>query len=55
MEAGPAVTINGGRCRDGGVRSGTDVFDAARWEPAVDAAVEQGHRVAPEVAAVWHG
>ena len=105
----PAVTINGGRYMDGGVRSGTNadlaaaaarvvvlaplapvrmrgapaeeiaalrtrskvalvapdeaalealgpnVFDAARWEPAVDAAIEQGHRVAPEVAAVWPG
>ncbi|GAA0556953.1 patatin-like phospholipase family protein [Paractinoplanes ferrugineus] len=33
---------------------GPNVFDAARWEPAIDAAITQGARVAPEVAAVWH-
>ncbi|MEU4244136.1 patatin-like phospholipase family protein [Actinoplanes sp. NPDC026619] len=32
---------------------GPNVFDAARWEPAIEAAIAQGHRVAPEVSAVW--
>jgi NTE family protein len=33
---------------------GPNVFDTSRWEPATEAAVEQGRRIAPEVAAVWH-
>ena len=33
---------------------GPNVFDASRWEPAIAAAVEQGRRLAPEVARVWH-
>ncbi|AGZ41322.1 patatin-like phospholipase family protein [Actinoplanes friuliensis] len=34
---------------------GPNPFDATRWEPAIEAAIAQGHRVAPEVAAVWLG
>jgi NTE family protein len=34
---------------------GANVFDTSRWEPAIEAAVEQGKRLAPEVARVWHG
>jgi NTE family protein len=33
---------------------GPNVFDTSRWEPAIAAAVEQGRRVAPDVARVWH-
>jgi NTE family protein len=32
---------------------GPNVFDATRWEPAIEAAIRQGHRVAPEISAVW--
>jgi len=32
---------------------GPNVFDMTRWEPAIEAATAQGHRVAAEVAAVW--
>ncbi|GIF67496.1 patatin [Asanoa ishikariensis] len=34
---------------------GPNVLDAARWEPAVEAATAQGRRIAEEVAAVWRG
>ena len=34
---------------------GSNMFDTTRWRPAVDAAIAQGRRDAPEVAAVWHG
>jgi NTE family protein len=33
---------------------GPNVFDASRWQPAIEAATEQGRRMASEVAAVWH-
>jgi NTE family protein len=33
---------------------GPNVFDATRWEPAIEAAIAQGRRAAPEVDAVWH-
>jgi NTE family protein len=33
---------------------GPNVFDTSRWEPATEAATEQGRRLAPEIAAVWH-
>lgn len=32
---------------------GPNVFDMSRWEPALEAAADQGRRVAPEVAEVW--
>jgi NTE family protein len=32
---------------------GPNVLDATRWEPAIEAAIEQGRRLAGEVAAVW--
>jgi NTE family protein len=32
---------------------GPNVFDATRWEPAIEAAITQGTQLAPEVAAVW--
>ncbi|MEV4537705.1 patatin-like phospholipase family protein [Asanoa sp. NPDC049518] len=34
---------------------GPNVLDAARWEPAVEAATVQGRRIADQVAAVWRG
>jgi NTE family protein len=34
---------------------GANVFDASRWGPVLAAAVDQGRRAAPEVAAVWCG
>jgi NTE family protein len=33
---------------------GPNVFDAGRWDAAIEAGAAQGARVAPEVAAVWH-
>ncbi|MDP9795845.1 NTE family protein [Catenuloplanes nepalensis] len=33
---------------------GSNVFDTTRWEPVIEAATAQGHRIAPEVATVWH-
>lgn len=32
---------------------GPNVFDMARWEPAIEAATGQGHRAAAEVASMW--
>ena len=34
---------------------GPNVLDSGRWEPAIEAAIAQGRRVAPEVARVWTG
>jgi NTE family protein len=33
---------------------GPNVFDGTRWEPAIEAATEQGRRMAPEVSKTWH-
>lgn len=33
---------------------GPNVFDTSRWQDAIDAATEQGRRVAAEASAVWH-
>jgi NTE family protein len=32
---------------------GPNVFDAGRWEPAIEAAIRQGHREAAGTAAIW--
>jgi NTE family protein len=36
------------------VALGPNVMDTSRWEPAIEAAIVQGLRVAPGVGAVWH-
>jgi NTE family protein len=36
------------------VALGLNVLDATRWEPAIEAAIGQGRRIAPTVAETWH-